>query len=252
MQHTFTDMTVLLSKGAYRARLSRDAADIEAAQTLRARCFLGDASRRDFDVLDAACPHMLVEESASGRVIGCCRLLSVQGAHIHDSYSARFYDLSALSRFQGTMVEVGRFCLDPQFAQDPDVLRLAWGGLTRFVDAQDVQLLFGCSSFQGTDAAPYLDCFAALKARHLAPKQWSPQVKSTRVYPFAAKTTGAPDVRQAMKVMPALLKTYLAMGGWVSDHAVIDPELNTLHVFTGVEIGAIPDARKKRLRAVAS
>jgi len=41
------------------------------------------------------------------------------------------------------------------------------------------------------------------------------------------------------------------MGGWVSDHAVVDNDMNTLHVFTGVEIGAIPPARKRLLRQVA-
>ncbi len=40
--------------------------------------------------------------------------------------------------------------------------------------------------------------------------------------------------------MPPLLRTYLMMGGWVSDHAVVDRQMNTLHVFTGLEIGAIP------------
>jgi putative hemolysin len=50
--------------------------------------------------------------------------------------------------------------------------------------------------------------------------------------------------------MPPLLRTYLTMGGWVSDHAVIDRQLNTLHVFTGVEIAAIPPVRKRLMRAV--
>jgi hypothetical protein len=46
------------------------------------------------------------------------------------------------------------------------------------------------------------------------------------------------------------LKTYLMMGGWVSDHAVVDAQMNTLHVFTGVEIGSIPPARQRLLRAL--
>jgi putative hemolysin len=50
--------------------------------------------------------------------------------------------------------------------------------------------------------------------------------------------------------MPPLLRSYLAMGGWVSDHAVVDRDLGTLHVFTGLEIGAIPAARARQLRAV--
>ena len=44
--------------------------------------------------------------------------------------------------------------------------------------------------------------------------------------------------------------TYLAMGGWVSDHAVVDRDLHTLHVFTGVEIARIPAARARLLRAL--
>ena len=35
----------------------------------------------------------------------------------------------------------------------------------------------------------------------------------------------------------------LKMGGWVSDHAVIDRDLGTIHVFTGVEVKNIPASR---------
>ena len=54
-----------------------------------------------------------------------------------------------------------------------------------------------------------------------------------------------------MLTMPPLLRTYLMMGGWVSDHAVVDTDLNTLHVFTGLEIAAVPPSRARLLRAVA-
>ena len=50
--------------------------------------------------------------------------------------------------------------------------------------------------------------------------------------------------------LPPLLKTYLMMGGWVIDHVVVDHYMGTLHVFTGVEIGKIPAARKRLLRAM--
>jgi len=39
--------------------------------------------------------------------------------------------------------------------------------------------------------------------------------------------------------------------GWVSDHMVVDHAMGTLHVFTGVELDSIPEARKRRLRAIA-
>ena len=41
------------------------------------------------------------------------------------------------------------------------------------------------------------------------------------------------------------------LGGWVSDHAVVDHAMGTLHVFIGVELDNIPEARKWRLCAIA-
>ncbi|MGY6696499.1 MAG: hypothetical protein ACXIUW_10820 [Roseinatronobacter sp.] len=51
--------------------------------------------------------------------------------------------------------------------------------------------------------------------------------------------------------MPELLRMYLAMGGWVTDHAVCDNDLDTLHVFTAVDVRAIPPARMRVLKMLA-
>lgn len=241
---------VLLSKGRYRARLAETPDDIAGAQALRTLAFrTADPDRDRFDLI---CDHVLVEDMrANGALVCCFRMLTMQGGReIGNSYSAQFYGLSALEHFDGPMVEMGRFCVHPD-CHDPDILRVAWGAMTAFVDRNGIEMLFGCSSFAGTETEDYLDAFAMLKHRHLAPKRWLPRVKAPHVFRFAARLRRKPDVKKAMLRMPPLLKTYLMMGGWVSDHAVVDSQMNTLHVFTGVEIGAIPPARKRLLRAVA-
>lgn len=235
-----------LTQGKYIARKSTDAADILAAQALRARCF---GVARDGDAFDARSTHVLIEEARSGDLVCCFRLLTLQGQNLSESYSAQYYDLVGLQSYEGLMMELGRFCICPA-RQDPDILRLAWAVLTDAVDQADVQLLFGCSSFAGVETSEYLDAFAVLRARHLAPKRWLPQVKAPDVFRYAARLRRKPDLKKAMMRMPPLLRTYLLMGGWVSDHAVVDHQMNTLHVFTGVEIGAIPAARKRLLRAL--
>ncbi|MEC3862143.1 GNAT family N-acyltransferase [Mesobacterium sp. TK19101] len=234
----------------FRSRLAVNEDDLARAQALRHLAFHGVAGR-DADRFDAACDHMLIEEIASGDLVACFRFLPLDGGgQIGRSYSAQYYELSALESFPGPMVELGRFCIAPG-RRDPDILRIAWGAMTTYVDVNGVELLFGCASFAGTDAQAHLDAFAMLKARHLAPKRWLPRVKAPDVFRFAARLRRKPDAKKALSGMPPLLRTYLAMGGWVSDHAVVDRDMNTLHVFTGVEIGAIPPARKRALRAVA-
>lgn len=237
-------------KGRYRVRLSADEADILSAQRLRHRCFRGTEGI-DADAFDTRCVHVLVEDVATGRLACCFRLLPFDsGTDIGGSYAAQFYNLANLRDFSGRMVEMGRFCIDPDF-KDADILRLAWGAMTDYVDANEVELLFGCSSFRGTEAETYMDAFALLKERHLAPKRWLPRVKAPRVFRFASRLKlRKPNLKLAMKGMPPLLRTYLVMGGWVSDHAVVDSDLNTLHVFTGLEIRAVPENRKRLLRAI--
>ncbi|WP_299844191.1 GNAT family N-acyltransferase [uncultured Roseovarius sp.] len=238
-----------LINGRYRARIGQTKDDLRAAQRLRHQAFFGGEGL-DQDRFDDICTHMLIEECQTGQLVCCFRILPLpSGAEIDRSYAAQFYDLSALQRFPGKMVEMGRFCVLPGL-NDPDILRIAWGAMTRYVDENTVEILFGCSSFPGTDAGQYLDAFGLLKKRHVAPIHWAPRVKAASIFRFA-ETWHKPDMRKALTKMPPLLRSYLSMGGWVSDHAVVDRQLNTLHVFTGLEIRAIPAARKRRLRAVA-
>lgn len=239
------------NKGRYGARLAQSLADVDAAQELRASVFAAtDESGCDRDAFDDFFEHVLVFEKCSNLLVCCYRFLPLaHGRDISRSYSAQYYDLSALEPYAGKMVEMGRFCLRPGHS-DPDILRVAWGAMTAYVDAQGVELLFGCSAFAGTDTAQYLDVFAKLRDHHLAPERWLPKEKTVDVFRFATGLRGNSDAKEALQRMPPLLRTYLLMGAWVSDHAVFDRQLNTLHVFTGLEIAAIPPARKKLLRAV--
>ncbi len=237
----------VFERGRYIARLARGAADLGAAQALRYRAFIDPrGGGRDRDRFDAACTHLLVE-TEDGALVATCRLLSLaSGAEIGRSYAAQFYDLARLEAYPGRMLEMGRFCIRPGL-RDGEILRTAWAMLTRLVDRGGVEMLFGCSSFPGTDPGAHLAGFAMLRARSLAPARWAPGEKAAELFRFA----GLSGVEPSLRAVPPLLRTYLAMGGWVSDHAVIDRALGTLHVFTGLEVAAVPASRARALRAAA-
>jgi len=241
-------------RGRYGARIAGRAGEVEAAQRLRWRAFRGPAGTGgeaglDRDRFDALCRHVLIQEVAGGRLVATCRLLPLDsGAEIGRSYAAQFYGLEGLAGYRAPLVEMGRFCVEPGVS-DPDILRVAWSAVTAFVDREGAGLIFGCASFRGVDAAAYGDAFAWLRDRHLAPGRWRPRVAAPEVVRFAR--FGRADPAVARKTLPPLLRSYLAMGGRVSDHAVVDRELNTLHVFTGLEVGQVPAARARVLRAAA-
>ena len=222
-------------KGQYEVRL----ADGAAALALRAMVFRAGLAS-DADRFDALCSHLVVLKD--GVVVACARLLALGEGCISDSYSAQYYDLSRLTAFPGPVLELGRFCLHPDHP-DPDILRLMWAALTQIVDDGGITFMFGCTSFPGTDPIPHHAAFAGL-SRYLAPAQWRP-VK------LPIERHDLPADAPYPATLPPLLRSYLQLGAWVSDHAVVDRDLNTLHVFTGLEVARIPQARARVLRALS-
>lgn len=262
-----------LTRGRYRVRLAGRARDVAAAQRLRYRAFRGDArpdvqpdaarEGLDADRFDVRCTHVLVEDTRRGAgedPVCCFRVLPLRsGCEIGGTYAAQYYELSALAGFPGRMLELGRFCVAPG-RSDPEILRVAWGWISACVEREGIELIFGCSSFLGTEAEPHREAFALLSQKHLAPRRWWPRVKAPEVFRFgrrraagaSAAAGAAADPLRALRTMPPLLRSYLAMGGWVSDHAVIDRDLGTMHVFTGLEVCKVPPARFRRLRLAGS
>lgn len=261
-----------LLRGRYQLRIAQSEQDLQAAQALRWRGFVGNRALAgagvlsetatgavaamqglDADRFDALCRHALIEDRTANRLVGCFRMLLLpSGAAIPQSYSAQYYDLSALAAYAQPMLELGRFCMASD-CHDPDVLRLAWGGLSSIVDSENVGFLFGCSSFLGARWEDHAEAFAVLAAGHIAPDGWRPGEAAPQVIRYAQHFAGGarPDAQRGLARMPPLLRSYLSMGGWVSDHAVVDTALDTLHVFTGLEIAKIPPARARALRLVA-
>ncbi|PUB19228.1 GNAT family N-acetyltransferase [Yoonia sediminilitoris] len=236
-------MTFAYQMGRYLARFAHTAAEVKACQALRQRCFFG-SDGFDCDQFDAAARHLIVQD-AHGRCVATARLFDwADGPSAQAGYAAQFYDLSALSGCQSPMVELGRVCVAPE-VMDADVLRTVWGALTGHVDRTRATMLFGCTSFAGVDPVPYGQALARLQRRHLGPAHLRP----ARLLPNCIRFADVPSLGR--QPMPPLLRTYLAMGGWVSDHAVIDEQMQTLHVFTCLEVAKVPHARARALRALA-
>ncbi|QDC09565.1 GNAT family N-acetyltransferase [Oceanicola sp. D3] len=238
-----------LTKGRYQVRLAGEE-DLPAIFALRGAVFRGDPEAPDADAFDARALHVLVEDLSQNKLACCFRLLSLSGgAEIASGYTAQFYGTAPLASYEGPVLEMGRFCINPDFRGDPHILRTAWVGMTDYIDSHDVRFLFGCSSFHGTDLSEHLDALALLRARHIGPPEWRPEIKSAQVHRFADLPDHTPDKRRATLQMPPLLRSFLMLGGWVSDHGVVDEDLGTFHVFTGLEIEAIPPNRAAAFRA---
>ncbi|WP_299789695.1 GNAT family N-acyltransferase [uncultured Marivita sp.] len=236
-----TQAPVALRLGAYRATISASSEIRHAALSLRAHAFRKGAD--DTDRFDANSLHGLVEDAlGQPRVAFRVRLIP-KAADLDRSYTGQFYDLDTLSAQSGPFLELGRVC-QSDGQTDVMALRLAWAALSVMVDQNGVRMMFGCSSLAGADPEKHGAALAYLRAHHIGPRDLRPRRLSR-------DAVDLPDGQDNPCQLPHLLRSYLGLGGWISDHAIRDPQLDTLHVFTALDIDAIPAPRKTRLRALA-
>lgn len=220
-----------LTIGPWRVRLRPDGPDLAPAHALRAARFRGGADDRDR--FDAAARHLTVEDA--GGLAAYARLTPQRGAAaILAGYAARSYDLRGMAAAFPAAIEVGRLCLA---RPDPDLPRLVLALLARVTEAEGAALLYGCASVPGTAPPAAL---ADLRDR-IAPG-WGPGRR-------AAETVGLTE-GTGPGGLPPLLRLYLGLGARVSDHAVIDRDLGTVHVLTALPVAAIPARRAATLRGI--
>ncbi len=154
---------VVYETGKYTLRLAETEKDLRRAQVFRASQF--DCGTPDIDSFDAHCQHVLIESPDTSEIQACFRFMHFENNNrIDESYSAQFYNLDRLRGYRHPTLEIGRFCVR-EGGQDFAILRMAWAFLTRYVDANRIALMFGCSSFANRAELEYTDAVSYTNIR---------------------------------------------------------------------------------------
>lgn len=245
-----------LMLGQTRISLAQSTEDLRAVQRLRALRFRGSETLSDLDSFDPDSLHLLLRRTdgcgaGPGDVIATARMcLHRNAVKLQQGYAAQFYDLATLATELCPCLEIGRLCVHTAHVQDPDSLRAMLAGISRVALQGDAKLLLGCASFPGADARKHAPALAYLAAHHLGPAAQRPSPK-TGCDTVELASLRLQEAQAGLRQVPKLLRLYLALGGWVSDHAVIDRDLDTVHVFTAVEIAQIPAPLLRSLQGLA-
>jgi putative hemolysin len=210
--------------------------DLRKAMNLRYRVFgqemgarLGsDVAQIDRDRFDEHCHHMLVQDSASGAVVGYSRILTDGGmAMVGEYYSQTEFDLAEILDPRRRHMEVGRTCVDPGY-RGGAVMALLWSGLARFMETHQIDVLMGCASIPLSDGG-----YGATAAmRYLREHHMSPPGR--RAYPRVAlpeHESGLDGRRQ----VPALLQAYLRAGAQICSEPHWDRAFDVADVFIVLE-----------------
>ncbi|MGX9350431.1 GNAT family N-acetyltransferase [Shimia sp. W99] len=229
----------------FHLKLVETDAELQAAQRLRYRVFveeLGGAgpmvdhvTQLEKDRFDPFFDHLILTDSALeadpiDQVVGVYRLLRQEAANeIGQFYSEDEYDLGVLKGSGRKLLELGRSCLHADYRGGAAMFHL-WNGLAGYVAEHEIEVLFGVASFHGTDIDALAQPLSLLHARHLAPEDLRVRAQPSHFQRMDLIPEGQIDRRAAMLQVPALIKAYLRLGGFVGEGAFIDHPFNTTDV----------------------
>lgn len=222
-------------------RLASDPVDLEAAFRLRYAVFveeLGAAGpgidrerRLERDAFDAACEHLVLVDSRRDRsrrehVVGVYRLCRGGGGRF---YTEDEFDLGPLRRSGRRLLELGRSCVHRDHRGGTAMVHL-WGGVADYVRRHRVEVLFGTASFHGTDPEAVAAPLSLLHHAYLAPPALRVRARREAHLSMDRLPLHAIDRPAALRAVPALIKGYLRLGGFVGEGAFVDRDFNTIDV----------------------
>jgi putative hemolysin len=245
--------------GSLELRLAQTKKDIRRAQRLRYKVFYEEGGaipdrtasiiRRDVCRFDSICDHLLVIDLAAtnrfGRIkpkiVGTYRLLRQEIAEQHGGfYSAGEFDISPLlARHAGKrFLELGRSCVLAPY-RSKKTLELLWRGIGIYVDHHRIDVMIGCASFPGAEAARHAHALGFLA--HCAPTSadWRATALPGRRAELAPIDRTTLDARRALAELPPLVKGYLRCGAKFGDGAVVDRQFNTTDVFVVMPVADV-------------
>tara|TARA_R110002095_G_scaffold67032_4_gene56995 strand:- start:2821 stop:3651 length:831 start_codon:yes stop_codon:yes gene_type:complete len=240
-------------------RLAVTPEEIEQAQKLRYQVFYDEygakptdamrAQKRDFDEFDDITDHLIVvakdPTKKSQKIVGTYRLLRQNIADQHGRfYSSTEYDLSNLIASDNFLLELGRSCVLADYRTKP-ILNMLWQGIADYITQHNIDLLFGCASFQGNNVDSISQQLSYLHHFHATPADISPvAIKDLRV-DMNIHSKESLNERRLFASLPPLIKGYLRLGATIGDGAVIDPQFNTIDVCIVVQTSLMTDRYRK-------
>lgn len=240
-------------------RLAENPAEIKEAQRLRYNVFYDEygakptsdmkIQKRDFDAFDDITDHLVVvvkhEETQKEEIVGTYRLLRQAVANEHGRfYSSEEYDLTRLLQSDNSLLELGRSCVLAQYRTKP-ILNLLWQGIADYITNHDIDLLFGCASFQGTDIKSIEHHLSYLHHFHSTPGDICPIALEGRYENMNLIEKDSIDERRTFASLPPLIKGYLRLGATIGEGAVIDHQFNTIDVCIVVQTSLMTDRYRK-------
>ncbi len=110
-----------------------------------------------------------------------------------------------------------------------------------YVTEHDLDVMFGCASFEGTEPDQLAAPLSYLHHHHAAPEDWKVRALPELYVEMNRMAEDALDPREALRALPPMIKGYLRAGCYIGEGAVIDRQFGTTDVLILFPVAQISD-----------
>ena len=236
----------IVNRNQLEVRLAKDEEEIFEVQKLRYKVFVDEFGAKvshqnkneciESDKFDNHCDHLILIDKSTrtlvGKpiIVGTLRLLnSANAKKFYGFYSAAEYNLEKILNLKQNLLEIGRACVHKNY-RGHIALHLLWLGLGKYVLKQDIKIIFGVASFNGSDPALFSSALSLLNHKYRASKELEFKALAPNSVDMNMISVHELDYTKAMLQMPSLIKAYLRMGAEVGEGAFVDTNFNTVDI----------------------
>ena len=186
-------------------------------------------SGKDEDAFDRHCDHLVIYKSGTGEAVGTYRLQTLEMAEQNIGfYSATEFDFSKFpEEHKKAGVEIGRACIEKSH-RNIKVLFLLWKGLMKYLEMNEKQYLFGCTSLTGQDPLEGWQAFDHLCTHGFL----HPEIFLCATPDFSCGEYPESPIFLKKATIPRLLRAYLNLGARICSEPAMDRAFGTIDFLT--------------------
>jgi putative hemolysin len=138
-------------------------------------------------------------------------------------------------------LELGRSCVLKSHRTRASTMQLLWRGNQLYIERYNIEVMFGCASFPGTDPEAHAMALAYLHHFHSAPDEFRIRARPELYVDMNRMPKESIDLKEALRALPTLIKGYIRIGAYIGDGAVIDKQFGTTDVLIYFPVSRIDE-----------
>jgi putative hemolysin len=155
-------------------------------------------------------------------------------------YTSAEFDIGGLIARHGDsqFLELGRSCVLAPY-RNKRTVELLWYGIAGYLLQNRTDVMFGYVSLDSTDPKQLAIPLSFLHHYARAPEAWRARARPERYIEMNRISSESIDPKEALSVLPPLIKGYLRIGAYIGDGTVVDHEFGTTDVLIVLPVLAI-------------